>query len=78
MSFCDLSVHLPSFALSVQKSIAAEDLTVFIESRAGGGCSSCSSCSEKQVHQSSSAAVGEERSLDYARGAAKNINAPKI
>ena len=67
-------MHLPSFALSVQKSIAAEDLTVFIGSTAVAAVAVKNKVSASIIISSRE----EGRSLDYTRGAAKNINAPKI
>ena len=65
-------MHLPSFALSVQKSIAAEDLTVFI------GSTAVAAVAVKNKVSASIIIRRGGRSLDYTRGAAKNINAPKI
>ena len=64
-----LTGHQPAGWLVLQKSIAAEDSTVFI----GGGCSSCN-CSGKQGECINHHQQRGEESLDYARGAAKNIN----
>ena len=53
-------------------------MTVFIGSTAGGGAVAAVAVKNKVSASIIISSREEGRSLDYTRGAAKNINAPKI